>query len=220
MKSLSPGRISEVAVLGAHCDDVAIGAGGTLLGLCRANPGVRVTAVVLTGGGTDREVEEHAALQAFCPGAELSVTVAALPDGRLPSRWEAVKDTIAAARGPVAPELVLAPHRRDAHQDHRLVAEIAPTIFRDSLILGYEILKWESDLPAVGVYQPLSEDVARTKADLLAQHYPSQAGHDWFDREAFLGLARIRGAQCHTRYAEGFVTEKMTIDLTPDTKEH
>ncbi|SDO73393.1 N-acetylglucosaminyl deacetylase, LmbE family [Nakamurella panacisegetis] len=214
MKSLTPGRISEVVVLGAHCDDIAIGAGGMLLGLCRANPGVRVTAVVLTGGGTEREDEEHAALQAFCPGADLTVTVSALPDGRLPVHWETTKDAIAAARGPVPPDLVLAPQRLDAHQDHRLVAEIAPTVFRDSLILGYEILKWEGDLPTVTVYQPLADELAQAKADLLGQHYRSQAGHDWFDREAFLALLRIRGAQCHTRYAEGFVTEKITVDLT------
>ncbi len=83
---MRPVRLTEldrVAVLGAHCDDIAIGAGGTLLTLCAANPGIAVDALVLTGGGTGRAVEEQAALSAFCPDAKLDLTVLDLPDGRL-----------------------------------------------------------------------------------------------------------------------------------------
>ncbi len=32
-------RIDEIAVVGAHCDDIAIGMGGTLLTLAAAQPG-------------------------------------------------------------------------------------------------------------------------------------------------------------------------------------
>ena len=213
MRALIPQRLSEIVLLGAHCDDIAIGAGGTVLSICRANPGLRVKALVLSGGGTHRADEEQAALQAFCPEADLSVTVLGLPDGRIPQHWNQAKDAISGLRDVLPPDLVFAPNRADAHQDHRLVGEIAPTVFRDSAILGYEILKWESDLPSVSTYQPLTAEVAETKSALLHRHYPSQAGHDWFDREAFLGLARIRGAQSHSRYAEGFVTEKITLDL-------
>jgi hypothetical protein len=87
--------------------------------------------------------------------------------------------------------VVFGPHRGDAHQDHRLLAELLPTEFRDHLILGYEILKWESDTPRSTVLHPLSTDVAEEKARLLLKHYLSQTGHDWFDEEAFLGLSRI-----------------------------
>ena len=44
----------KVLCIGAHCDDIAIGAGGSLLELCRAHPGLSVTALVLTGGGSLR----------------------------------------------------------------------------------------------------------------------------------------------------------------------
>src|SRR5262245_25567793 len=80
--------VRSVVVLGAHCDDIAIGAGGTLLTLCDANPGLRVDALVLSGGGTARADEENAALRAFCPGADLDVTVHKVPDGRLPAHWD------------------------------------------------------------------------------------------------------------------------------------
>ncbi|MGH3951376.1 MAG: PIG-L family deacetylase, partial [Pseudonocardiaceae bacterium] len=52
-------EIRSVAALGAHCDDIAIGAGGTLLTVCSARPGVRVDALVLSGGGSEREDEER-----------------------------------------------------------------------------------------------------------------------------------------------------------------
>jgi LmbE family N-acetylglucosaminyl deacetylase len=109
--------------------------------------------------------------------------------------------------------VVFAPHRADLHQDHRTVAELVTTEFRDQLILGYEILKWEADLPNPTVYQQIPTTSARRKAALLAECYPSQVDHDWFDEESFLGLMRIRGAQCRSRYAEAFVCEKATLDL-------
>jgi LmbE family N-acetylglucosaminyl deacetylase len=202
-----------VVVLGAHCDDIAIGAGGTLLALCEANPGLRVDALVLSGGGTDREDEERAALRGFCPGADLELTVHKVPDGRLPAHWDEAKNALEDLRRHTDPDVVLAPHRGDAHQDHRGLAELVPTVFRGHLTLGYEIVKWDGDLGAPNAYQPLSLDRAEKKVALLQQHYPSQRHRPWYDKEAFLGLARIRGIECQSRYAEAFFVTKLTLGL-------
>lgn len=213
MISLRPPGIRRVAVLAAHCDDIAIGAGGTLLTLCAGRPELSVHALVLTGGGTARAAEEREALADFCAPARVELTVLELPDGWLPARWPAVKDAIAALRARVEADLVFAPHRGDHHQDHRLVGEIVPQIFRDHLVLGYEIAKWDGDLTQPSVYQPLTEEVARRKAELLGKHYPSQHGKDWYTEDAFLGLARLRGVQQHTGYAEAFHVEKLALTL-------
>lgn len=210
MIGLSPGRVRSVAVVGAHPDDIAIGAGGTLLDLTRSGE-TEVHALVLTGGGTDREAEERKALSDFCSDGPLSLTVLDIPDGRTPDHWSAVKEGLEKFRRTCEPDIVLAPQRRDAHQDHRLLAESVPTVFRDHLILGYEIIKWESDLPTPSFFHPLGEEIAARKAELLAVHYPSQHHHDWYDTETFLGLARVRGVQCRNRYAEAFVVEKMLL---------
>jgi len=210
---LGAATIERVVALGAHCDDIAIGAGGTLLALCVANPGVRVDALVLTGGGTDREDEERAALAAFCPGADLEVTVHKLPDGRLPAHWDEAKSALEELRRRTDPDVILAPRTEDAHQDHRGLAKLVPTAYRDHLVLGYEIVKWDADLGRPNAYQPLSPEVAEKKVALLQQHYPSQRHRPWYDREAFLGLARIRGIECHARYAEAFSVSKLTLDL-------
>ncbi|MER6748210.1 PIG-L deacetylase family protein [Streptomyces fungicidicus] len=213
MIRLGSGRLDRVVAVGAHCDDIAIGAGGTLLTLCQARPGVRVDALVLSGGGGEREEEERAALAAFCPGADLRLTVLKLPDGRMPAHWEEAKSAVEELRGRTEPDLVLAPRTEDAHQDHRGLAKLMSTAFRDHLVLGYEIVKWDGDLGRMAAYQPLSPDLAERKVRLLQEHYPSQRHRPWYDREAFLGLARIRGIECHARYAEAFAVTKLTLNL-------
>jgi LmbE family N-acetylglucosaminyl deacetylase len=211
MIQLLAGALTEIAVLGAHCDDIAIGMGGTLLSSCRTSPGLRVRALVLSGGGTERETEELEALTAFCPDADLELTVLDIPDGRAPAHWEPIKNHLSEFRRSCDPTVVFGPQREDAHQDHRLLAKLLPTEFRDHLVLGYEILKWEADTPRPTMFHPLDTDVAEEKARLLLKHYPSQVGHDWFDEQAFLGLSRLRGIQCHQQHAEAFIAEKAML---------
>jgi LmbE family N-acetylglucosaminyl deacetylase len=134
-----------------------------------------------------------------------------LPDGRLPAHWDRAKDALEALRPDCDTDLVLAPSVHDAHQDHRGLAKLVPTVFRDHLVAGYEILKWDGDLAQPQAFFPLSDEVAARKAALLDEHYPSQRGRDWFDAETFLGLARIRGVQCHARYAEAFHLPKLVL---------
>ena len=217
MLSLLPERLDRMLLLGAHCDDIAIGAGGSLLELCRAHPGVRVSALVLTGGGSLREEEERAALAAFCPGAKLEVTVLDLPDGRVPTRWERAKLALEELRTHGEPDLIFAPSPHDAHQDHRALAKLVPTAFRDHLTLGYEILKWDGDLAQPIAYLPLAEPVLREKIAKLHEHYGSQRDRTWFDAETFAGLARVRGVQCHARYAEAFHIGKLVLGVAPLT---
>ena len=211
MRSLVPERLEHLLLLGAHCDDIAIGAGGTVLTLCRANPGLRVTALVLGGGCTERAAEERMALAAFCTKADLELTVLELPDGHIPAHWERAKQALEELRADCDPDLVLAPSPHDAHQDHRVLAELVPTAFRDHLTLGYEILKWDGDLSQPNSFFPVSEAVINEKIELLHQHYGSQRDRTWFDDEAFRGLARVRGVQCHSRYAEAFHTAKLAL---------
>jgi LmbE family N-acetylglucosaminyl deacetylase len=211
MIQLSTGALGEIAIFGAHCDDIAIGMGGTLLTLAAAEPRLRVRGLVLSGRGTEREAEESAALRAFCPGAHVEVRIFDIPDGRAPAHWERIKDLLNEFRRSSNARVVFGPHRGDAHQDHRLLAELLPTEFRDHLILGYEILKWEADTPQPTLFHPLATEVAMEKSRLLHKHYPSRAAHDWFDEESFLGLSRLRGVQSRSPHAEAFVLEKATL---------
>src|ERR1700733_8815579 len=83
MMALTPVNLRSVAVIGSRCDDIATGAGATLIEIARDKPDLVVHALVLTGGGTEREVEEKNAFAALCPSTDVRLTVADLPTGRL-----------------------------------------------------------------------------------------------------------------------------------------
>ena len=202
------GRPLSVLAVGAHPDDVEIGAGGLLLQLA-VRP-LQVRYVVLTGSA-ERQAETRAAARAFLPGADLTMDLFQLPEGRLPAAWAQVKEVLEEVARTFSPDLILAPSVGDAHQDHRTIGEILPTVFRDQLYLAYEIPKWDGDLGRPSLYVPLSEQDARHKVELLHKCYPSQRGRDWWDDEVFLGLARLRGMECRARYAEAFSCTKTLL---------
>jgi LmbE family N-acetylglucosaminyl deacetylase len=207
-----PDRPLRLLAVGAHPDDIEIGAGGTLLALAERQPGLSVHYLVLTGTRA-RQDEARQAAAAFLPGARLTVDLRDLPEGRLPAAWEAVKNTLEEVAQAGAPDLILAPSSRDAHQDHRTIGEIVPSVFRNALYLAYEIPKWDGDVGQPSMYVPLPTHTAQRKVELLHKCFPSQRSRDWWDDEVFLGLARLRGMECRARYAEAFMCQKSIIEL-------
>lgn len=199
--------------IGAHPDDIEIGAGGTLLSLGQSYPGLRAHYVVLTGT-PDRQQEARAAAAAFLPAGHLTTELHDLPEGRLPSIWGQVKEVLEAVARSCCPDIIVAPSRDDAHQDHRTIAEIIPTVFRDQLYLAYEIPKWDGDLGRPATYFPLSSEIAHRKVELLHKVFPSQRHRDWWDDEVFLGMARLRGMECRAPYAEAFHCAKLVFTVT------
>ena len=210
--ALPQGRPLTLLAIGAHPDDIEIGAGGTLLSLADGQPGLQARYIVLTGTA-DRQQEARSAAEAFLPGTDLTVDLHDLPEGRLPTVWGGVKETLEEAARSCVPDLILAPGRQDAHQDHRTIAEIVPTVFRDQLFLEYEIPKWDGDLGQPSAYFPLTAGRARQKLELLHKCFPSQRHRDWWDDEVFLGLARLRGMECRAPYAEAFHCGKLMIGI-------
>jgi LmbE family N-acetylglucosaminyl deacetylase len=203
-------RPLSVLAIGAHPDDIEIGAGGTLLSLAESRVGLQARYVVLTGTA-DRQLEARNAANSFLPGADLTVELFDLPEGRLPGAWDRVKEALEQVTRSCSPDLIIAPSRNDAHQDHRVIAEIVPTVFRDQLYLAYEIPKWDGDLGRPSMYFPLAADMARRKVELLNKCFPSQRNRDWWDDEVFLGMARLRGMECRASYAEAFTCTKSLI---------
>jgi LmbE family N-acetylglucosaminyl deacetylase len=215
-----PGGPLSVLMIGAHPDDIEIGAGGTLLSLAQSQPGLHARYLVLTGT-PERQLEAHEAARDFLPDADLTVEMHDLPEGRLPAVWGQAKEILEQVAQSFLPHLIIGPSADDAHQDHRTIGEVIPTVFRDQLYLGYEIPKWDGDLGRPSVYFPLSADTARRKVELLHKCYPSQQGRDWWDDEVFLGIARLRGMECRSPYAEAFTCTKSVVlpaDFAPGVR--
>ena len=203
----------RLVCLGAHPDDIEIGAGGTILRLVAEGRIRSVRWAVLSGSG-DRVAEARLSADRFLEGVtDRLVSVDDHPDGRFPDAWGAIKETLEALAREGPADLVLAPRRDDWHQDHRLLGELVWTVFRDQLILEYEIPKWDGDLATPNVYVDLPQWAIERKARLIIESFPSQAHRDWFAAETFEALARLRGieARAPEHFAEGFHGRKLTI---------
>jgi LmbE family N-acetylglucosaminyl deacetylase len=196
-------------MLGAHCDDIEIGCGATILRLMKEYKIEAVNWVVFTSN-PQRYNEAKECADIFLEGpAKKDISIYDFRDGHLPffaadikNRFEGLKD--------FKPDLIFTHARHDRHQDHRMLAETTWNTFRDHAILEYEIPKYEGDLGQPNVLVTIPEEIAKRKADNIVNGYPSQSTKQWFDRETFLALMRIRGleAASPTRYAEGFYMSK------------
>ena len=216
MLELTPLHLDSVAVIGTNCGDIAVGLGATLMEIASDKPDLVVHALVLTGGGTEREVEEKNAFITLCPSVDVRLTVADLPGGDLDSHVKQVRRVLADFRRGCEPDMVFGPQSCERDSDRHVLAELIPTEFRQHLVLGYEVLQQDSDLLNPSLYLPIPTETAHQKAKLLTQCYPSQSRRRWFDEEAFVGLMRVRGVQCKARYAEAFAVEKAVLSSGSD----
>ena len=208
-----PDQTLSVLCLGAHADDIEIGAGGTLLGWLASGLRLEVTWCVLSAPGP-RAAEAEASAAAFLPGAATTrILLAQFDDGLFPYQGGEIKAWLEDVRARVDPDVVLTHRRGDAHQDHRELCQLTWNLFRDHLILEYEIPKWDGDLGQPNVYMPLTAAVLERKIELLHRHFGTQRSKQWFDAETFRGLARLRGMECRApeRYAEAFVVRKARL---------
>jgi hypothetical protein len=79
------------------------------------------------------------------------------------------------------------------------------------LYLAYEIPKWDGDFAQPSMYVPLSSETMRRKVELLHKCFPSQSRRDWWDDQVFMGLARLRGMESRSPYAEAFTCSKSVV---------
>jgi LmbE family N-acetylglucosaminyl deacetylase len=198
--------------LGAHCDDIEIGCGGTLLRLKETLPGVRFHWVVFSASGP-RGQEAKKAAELFTAGCDRKLVLKDYRDGFLPYRGADVKDCFEEMKGEVNPDLIFTHWSGDAHQDHRLISELTWNTFRNHLILEYEIPKYDGDLGRPGVFVPLESEVYQKKVGYIMDAFQSQHSKRWFQPDTFLSLMRLRGMECNSSsdYAEAFYCRKLVL---------
>jgi LmbE family N-acetylglucosaminyl deacetylase len=202
----------KVLCLGCHSDDIEIGCGGTILRLAQEHPGCEFHWVVFSAIGV-REAEARRAADLFAGGAGLKGPILkTFPDGFMPFVGAEVKAVFEELKS-VSPDLVLTHNRKDAHQDHRQIAELTWNTFRNHLVLEYEIPKYDGDLGQPSVFVPLTAEMCNKKIDYLMEAFQSQLSKRWFQRDTFLSLMRLRGMECNapSGYAEAFYGRKLVL---------
>lgn len=213
MLRLNFDKLRTILCLGAHSDDLEIGAGGTLLTLLAQQPELQVHWVVFSAGG-ERASEAKASAEALLQSAGAKhIALHNFRDTCFPFFGLEIKERFLQLQRDVRPDLIFTHRREDMHQDHRLLAELTWNAFRDHLILEYEIPKYEGDLGAPNFFLPLAEAVARMKIEHLLAHFPTQREKPWFTANSFEALLRLRGIECNAKsgFAEAFHCRKLTL---------
>ena len=201
----------NVLCLGAHSDDIEIGCGGAILRLAEEYPNCEFHWVVFSAIGT-RELEARNAAQMFAGTHLKGPTLKSFKDGFMPFAGAEVK-TVFEELKTISPDLIFTHSRKDAHQDHRLLAELTWNTFRNNLILEYEIPKYDGDMGKPNVFMPITEDICRKKTSYLLEAFASQRNKRWFDERTFQSLMRLRGMECNASsgYAEAFYCRKLVL---------
>jgi len=202
----------KILCLGAHSDDLEIGCGGTILKLAKEYPQADIRWVVFSAEG-DRAVEAKKSAITFLSGFESKVIdILTFRDSYFPFIGSVIKDYFVKLKD-FSPDLIFTHYSNDAHQDHRLIAELTWNAFRDQMILEYEIPKYDGDVGNPNLYVPLDENIVQHKIKNINTAFPSQNGKVWFGEETFLAIMRLRGLESNSssKYAEGFYCRKIVI---------
>ena len=203
----------ELLCLGAHSDDLEIGAAGTVLTLLEGHPGTIVRWVVFSAAGERGGEARASATELLREASSANIAIHEVRDSFFPYRGEPLKELFEELKRYSAPDLILTHAGDDRHQDHRTVSELTWNTWRDQLILEYEIPKYDADLRAPNVFVALRDEVVARKLDHLERHFASQQQRTWYDNDTFRGLMRLRGMECQspTRFAEGFYARKLIV---------
>ncbi len=213
MTTCNLANIKRILCVGAHCDDIEIGCGGTILRLISGSDRIEFYWLVLCSNA-ERAREARRSADALLKRArKKTIVVKTFRDGFLPYIGTPVKEYFEQLKKSFSPDLIFTHFRQDLHQDHRLVCELTWNTFRNHLILEYEIPKYDADLQQPNFFVPLSDAIRRKKVQHLMRYFGTQRDKHWFSADLFNGLMRLRGVEAAspTRHAEGFHCRKLIL---------
>ena len=201
----------KILCLGAHCDDIEIGCGGTILRLLSAHPRAEVLWVVFCS--TDERAKEarECAEEFLRSSAHQRILISKFRDGFLPYDGPRAKEHFEELKKEFDPHIIFTHYLQDRHQDHRLISDLTWNTWRNHFILEYEIPKYDGDLGSPNIFVELDETVMTTKVDAIQRCYKSQKSKHWFESDVFLGIARLRGLESASKSAEAFYCRKAAL---------
>jgi LmbE family N-acetylglucosaminyl deacetylase len=202
---------SRILCLGAHADDIEIGAGGTILKLNQSSPTEFRWVVFSSGTNRDQEAVESANL--FLGSSKKKVEVKNFRNGFFPYEGKEIKEFFEELKKEFSPDLIFTHYREDLHQDHRMISDITWNTFRDNLILEYEVPKYDGDFGSPNFFVHLEESVCARKVKNILTTFKTQKDKHWFTEDAFLSVLRLRGIESASpgRYAEAFYCRKVVL---------
>ncbi|MFW6224564.1 MAG: PIG-L deacetylase family protein [Bacteroidota bacterium] len=201
-------NFKNVLVLAPHTDDGEFGAGGTIARLLEEGSNVYYAAFSsaresvpegLPKNILEIEVKEATKRLGIKPG---NLIVYGFTVRKLNYVRQDLLEEMVLLKREINPDLVLMPSPEDLHQDHSTVAIEGLRAFKQTSILGYEIpwnnLKFENQC-----FVNLKQEHVEKKIYAL-DAYNSQKMRNYASRDFIYSLAKTRGVQVHSEYAEAF----------------
>lgn len=201
-------NFKNVLVLAPHTDDGELGAGGTIARLIEA--GSRVTYVAFSTAaqsvpdGMPRDIlktEVRNATQVLGIANE-NLIIFDYEVRKLNFHRQQVLEDLVSIRQEGDYDLVLTPSLADIHQDHSTVAQESLRAFKNTTILGYELI-WNNLSLDTKCFVSLERRHIEKKISALSE-YKSQTGRAYMSEEFTFSLATTRGVQSGLPYAECF----------------
>lgn len=201
-------NFKRALVLAPHTDDGEFGCGGTIAKMIEE--GIEVFLVAFSNCETSKP-EGFPAL-ALVTELKNATKVLGIKSENLflfdyevrvfnENRQDILQDIIG-LREKINPDVVLMPSLDDIHQDHFVVAQEGLRAFKFCTILTYE-MPWNNRMFETSSFVILEEKHIQKKIDALKE-YKSQAHRPYSNEEFIRSLARTRGVQINTKYAETF----------------
>lgn len=205
----------EVLVLAPHTDDGELGAGGYIAKLI--DSGARVTYVAFSTA--EASVPEHlpkdilktevreATKQLGIEGDDLIIFNYEVR--KLNYARQEILESLIEIRRKRDYDLVLMPSLKDIHQDHTTIAQEGLRAFKNTSVLGYELI-WNNLSFDTTCFVKLDSNHISRKHEALSC-YKSQEGRPYMSKEFIFSLAKTRGVQIGADYAESFEVIRWVI---------
>jgi LmbE family N-acetylglucosaminyl deacetylase len=201
-------EIKKVVVLAPHPDDGEFSSGGSLKRFTEM--GIEVYYVAFSpclkslpqGFEPDTLFKELNAAAKILGLKPDNLITYQFPVRDFPAHRQAILEELIVLKKRLNPDLVLLPNSLDIHQDHHTIYQEGVRAFKHTRLLGYE-LPWNNLNFTNNCHIRLERKHITAKMEALAC-YQSQKGRNYMDEEYFFGLAKTRGIQVNSPYAEAF----------------
>jgi N-acetylglucosamine malate deacetylase 1 len=207
--------ISKALVLAPHTDDGELGAGGTIARLIEQNVDVYYaafsTAEESVPAGLPKDIlktEVSAATKRLGIRPE-NLVIYNYQVRRLNYARQEILENLVQLRNSINPDVVFMPSLKDIHQDHTTVALEGLRAFKNKILLGYELI-WNNLSFDTQCFIKLEPHHVEKKIASLKE-YRSQEHRDYMSEDFIRSMARARGVQVGTQYAEAFEIVRLVI---------
>lgn len=207
-------EFKNILVLAPHTDDGELGAGGFLSKL--ATNGANIKYVAFSSAA--ESLPEGFPKDTLVKEVKLATSVLGISDIAIKNypvrnfdlHRQEILDDLIKIRKENNFDLVLIPSTSDVHQDHQVIMQEGIRAFKNTTILGYELI-WNSFDFKNHLYVKLDEVDVMAKVNAL-QKYSSQAHRPYMSEEFVRSLAYTRGLQVNHKYAECFEVVRWVIN--------